>query len=92
MAERRNAGSDACTANGNVTLPRYDASQPTERLWTIEDVADFIRVPVATIRKWRHRGHPLGRLGVRLGKRVIWDPEDVRSWWEKTKSDSAAAQ
>jgi hypothetical protein len=73
------------TGNGNVTLSQYYPEELTERLWTVEDVAAFIRVPAATLRKWRHTGHPLGLLGVRVGKRVVWDPRDVRAWWERTK-------
>lgn len=49
-----------------------------ERMWKIEDVSDFLGVPVGTLYQWRHRGD--GPPCVRLGKHLRFDPDRVRAW------------
>lgn len=49
-----------------------------ERLWTIDDVSDFLGVPVQTLYQWRHRSE--GPPCVRLGKHLRFDPAQVRAW------------
>lgn len=53
----------------------------TEPLWTIEDVATFLRVPVGTLYQWRHRG--TGPRAARVGRELRYDPADVRAWFEQ---------
>jgi excisionase family DNA binding protein len=48
------------------------------RLWTVQDVATFLGVPVQTIYDWRTRGY--GPKGRRVGKYVRFRPEDVDAW------------
>lgn len=48
------------------------------KLWTVNDLADFLGVPVKTLYQWRHRGY--GPKGVRVGRYVRYRPEDVFSW------------
>ena len=48
------------------------------RLWTVEDVAAFLGVPVKTIYDWRTRDY--GPKGLRVGKYVRFRPEDVDAW------------
>ena len=51
---------------------------PEDRLWTIEDVAYYLGVPVQTLYSWRGTGvGPCGRL---VGRRLRFRPEDVRDW------------
>jgi excisionase family DNA binding protein len=47
-------------------------------LWTVEDVAAFLRVPVETLYAWRkrHTGPPAAR----VGRHLRYDPTDVRAW------------
>ena len=54
-------------------------SVPTcDRLWTMDDVSAFLGVPVATLFQWRSRGE--APPGIRLGKHVRFDPDQVRAW------------
>lgn len=50
-----------------------------DRLWTINDVSDFLGVPVATLYGWRHRGD--GPPARRLGKHLRYLPADVHAWY-----------
>ena len=49
-----------------------------DRLWTIQDVAHYLGVPVQTLYQWRSRGY--GPKGVRIGRHVRYRADDVRSW------------
>lgn len=49
-----------------------------DRLWSVQDVAYFLGVPVQTVYAWRSAGS--GPPGRRVGKRLRYRPEDVRAW------------
>lgn len=51
-----------------------------ERLWSAQDVAEFLNIPVGTVYAWRSTG--VGPPGRRLGKRLRYRPADVRAWLE----------
>jgi predicted DNA-binding transcriptional regulator AlpA len=53
----------------------------TERLWTIQDVSDYLGIPVKTLYDWRHRLY--GPKAKRVGKHVRYRPEDVIRWFEE---------
>jgi hypothetical protein len=46
----------------------------------IEDVANFLRVPVLTIRWLRQEGRFAP--AIKVGKRLVWEADDVRAWAE----------
>ncbi|MCT9929573.1 helix-turn-helix domain-containing protein [Planotetraspora sp. A-T 1434] len=50
----------------------------TSRLWTVEDVAEFLGVPAGTLYQWRTR--KIGPTGHRIGKHLRYLPEDVVAW------------
>ena len=50
------------------------------RLVTIEELSDYLRVPVKTLYDWRHRG--LGPPGLRVGRHVRYRQADVDVWLE----------
>lgn len=50
----------------------------SDRLMTVEEVADFLGVPVATLYQWRHKG--TGPCAFRVGRFLRYDPADVRHW------------
>ncbi|GIH14696.1 helix-turn-helix domain-containing protein [Rugosimonospora africana] len=61
-------------------ITQLDSTPPDlEALWTVTDVARYLRVPVETLRYWRkcRTGPP----AVRLGKHLRYDPAAVRAWF-----------
>jgi excisionase family DNA binding protein len=55
--------------------------QPTSNaadLLTVTEAAELLRAPVATLRYWRHLG--TGPRSFRLGRRVLYRRDDLRSW------------
>ncbi|WP_020495668.1 helix-turn-helix transcriptional regulator [Sciscionella marina] len=48
------------------------------KLMSINDVAEFLGIPVGTLYQWRTRGY--GPTGRRIGKYVRYRPEDVEAW------------
>lgn len=47
-------------------------------LMTVEDVSDYLRVPVGTLYRWRTTGY--GPAGKRIGKHLRYRSEDVVAW------------
>lgn len=47
-------------------------------LMTIQEVSDLTRVPVATLRYWRHQTS--GPKSARFGGRLMYRREDVEKW------------
>ena len=54
-----------------------------DRLWTIDDVSAFLRVPTATLYQWRH--HRVGPPAFKVGRHLRYDPAAVRSWLTSQK-------
>jgi len=58
------------------------ASAPVRgRLMTVEEVAEYLCVPVSTLYQWRHKG--TGPAAYRVGRFLRYDPVDVQSWLRK---------
>ena len=51
---------------------------PINRLWSVGDLAEFLRVPVETVYRWRKTGY--GPPAARVGRYLRYDPADVRAW------------
>lgn len=49
-----------------------------ERLWTPEEVSEFLGIPVGTLYQWRTRR--VGPPGRRVGKHLRYLPGDVLAW------------
>jgi predicted DNA-binding transcriptional regulator AlpA len=49
-----------------------------DHLWSVDEVADFLRVPPATLYQWRKRKY--GPPAARVGRHLRYDPADVRVW------------
>ena len=47
-------------------------------LLTVAELADYLKVPPATIYAWRYRGD--GPFGIRVGRHVRFRRSDVRAW------------
>lgn len=50
-----------------------------QHLWGVDEVAEYLVVPVATLYQWRYRGY--GPRGRRVGRYVRYDPSEVRAWF-----------
>lgn len=48
------------------------------KLWSIEDVSDYLGIPKNTLYQWRTKGY--GPAGKRMGKYIRYRPEDVETW------------
>ena len=51
-----------------------------ERLWTPQEVAGYLGVPVRTLYAWRSRG--AGPQGLRVGKHLRYRKADLDAWLE----------
>lgn len=49
-----------------------------EKLLSVEEVADYLGVPVNTLYQWRHKG--TGPTAFRVGRFLRYDPAQVRDW------------
>lgn len=49
-------------------------------LWTVEDVAAYLRIPPKTLYEWRLKRY--GPEGRKVGKYLRYDPQDVRAWFQ----------
>lgn len=49
-----------------------------DRLWSTEEVAAFLGVPVTTLHRWRYVG--TGPDAFKVGRHLRFDPEVVRRW------------
>ena len=68
------------------------SDHPTSReheLLTITEAAQLLRAPVATLRYWRHLG--TGPPSFRLGRRVLYRDDDLRSWIDARRDSGAAS-
>ncbi|MEU7970801.1 helix-turn-helix domain-containing protein [Micromonospora sp. NPDC049089] len=54
------------------------ARELVEELWSVEDVAAFLRVPVETVYRWRKVKY--GPPAARIGRHLRYDPAEVRAW------------
>ena len=54
---------------------------------TTAELAELVRAPDSTVRYWRHCGK--GPKSFRLGKRVLYDVDEVRAWLKKLETSSA---
>jgi excisionase family DNA binding protein len=58
------------------------------RLLTIDEVADYLRVSVLTVRWLRQDGRFAP--AVKVGRRLVWDARDVAAWVESHREPTAA--
>ena len=61
--------------------------QHTEKLWSVQDVSDYLDIPVQTLYQWRTKNY--GPPGVRIGKYIRYEPDDVRAWFAALKQKAA---
>jgi excisionase family DNA binding protein len=62
----------------------------SESLMTVEQVADYLNVPVKTVYRWRLTG--TGPRGARVGRYVRFRRADVEAWVERRVEEERAAR
>jgi len=68
-----------CHTQGATACTNHHATgTPVESLWSIGQVAAYLKVPVQTLRAWRK--HRTGPPAARIGRHLRYDPAQVRSW------------
>ena len=61
-----------------------------DELLTIGEVADIVRVPIATLRYWRHLG--TGPRSFRVGRSVRYWHHEVTTWLQSQSDGPTAAE
>ncbi|MHA6793163.1 helix-turn-helix transcriptional regulator [Pseudonocardia bannensis] len=61
--------------------------QIRERLWTVQDVAEFLGVPVGTLYDWRCKGY--GPKAKKVGRYLRYEAEVVRQWFAELDDGAA---
>lgn len=58
------------------------------RLWTVQDVADYLGIPVGTLYDWRCKGY--GPRAKKVGRYLRYEADVVRQWFDDLDEDGAA--
>ncbi|WP_407673466.1 helix-turn-helix domain-containing protein [Parafrankia colletiae] len=53
-------------------------------MWSTEETAEYLGIPVATLYQWRHRH--IGPPCYRIGRWLRYDPADIRQWLDTQKA------
>jgi predicted DNA-binding transcriptional regulator AlpA len=56
-------------------------------LWTAQDVANYLTVPIATLYQWRYLG--TGPTAYRVGRHLRYEPAAVQAWLNQHARRSA---
>jgi predicted DNA-binding transcriptional regulator AlpA len=75
------------TNEGNGLAPEVNERLAKLGLLDTQDLADYCKVPLATIYRWRY--HRDGPRGIRVGRYVRYRMSDVQAWLD-SQSDPAA--
>ena len=67
-----------------------DTPHANDELLTMKEVANVVRVPVATLRYWRHLGS--GPCSFRVGRSVRYWRTEVLHWLEQQSNDPRASR
>jgi excisionase family DNA binding protein len=59
-------------------IPMSSCGRESEQLWTVGEVAYYLRVPVQTLYQWRRK--KVGPAAKRCGRHLRYDPSAVRRW------------
>jgi hypothetical protein len=55
---------------------------------TVEELADYLRLTPSAIYTQRHRGEKPGALGIRVGKKILYQPSDINDFLNQRFADS----
>lgn len=66
------------TSTPRIVRQRDGEATPMEPLLSIEEVADYLRVPVLTVRWLRQEGRFAP--AIKVGRRLAWARADIVAW------------
>ncbi len=61
-----------------VTASRTGEKAGPDPLWWVQDTAEYLQLPVATLYRWSSRRE--GPPAYRVGRHLRYDPAEVRAW------------
>lgn len=56
------------------------------RLLSMQELSDWLQVPIKTLYDWRHKGE--GPPTIRVGRHLRFDPADIADWLNARKQAS----
>lgn len=59
------------------------------KLLTLDEAAELVRTPPATLRFWRHKG--TGPKSFKVGRRVMYREADIEAWIDVQYADENVA-
>ena len=62
-----------------------------ERLLTLKEAADFLRLTPGALYSQRYRGEKPGALGIRVGKKLLYRPSDIDRFLDERLAEIYAA-
>lgn len=61
-----------------------------ERLLTLKEAADYLRLTPGALYSQRYRGEKPGALGIRVGKRLLYRPSDIDRFLDERLAETYA--
>lgn len=84
-ADRSNTGSDHFDQSLALQPIVSDAAPPVvEPMMTMDEVCELLRTSKSTIYSMRSEGR--GPVGVKIGRRILFRPSDIRRFCERNES------
>ena len=62
----------------------------SERLLTLKEAADFLRLTPGALYSQRYRGEEPGALGIRVGKKLLYRPSDIDRFLDERLAETYA--
>ena len=60
------------------------------QLLTVEEIATIVRATPGAIYQQRYRGEQPGSLGVRVGRRILFRPDDIERYLDEERESQLA--
>ncbi len=62
-----------------------------ERLLTLKETADYLRLTPGALYSQRYRGEKPGALGIRIGRKILYRPTDIDRFLDERLAETYAA-